>query len=186
MGNRRPLTDKLLEQATREYSPRVRGVALLFLAPVFLFLLPCLFIRLGARLDQTMDWPQVPPAPVNLIAGVVLIVPSGMLGLWANHQQFTTGRGTPVPLMATQELLVEPPYTYTRNPMALGAIGLYLGVALLFQSLGAVILVLLFAAALLAYIKRGEEKEMVARFGAEYLAYRRRTPFLIPRIRNRQ
>ena len=158
---------------------------MLFLAPVFLFLLPCLFIRLGARLDQTMDWSPLPPPPVNFIVGLLLIVPSGMLGLWANHRQFTTGRGTPVPLMATQELIVEPPYTYTRNPMALGAIGMYLGVALLLRSLGAAIVVLLFAAALLAYIKRGEEREMVARFGPEYLAYRQRTPFLLPRIRNR-
>ena len=69
--------------------------------------------------------------------------------------------------------------------MALAAVGMYLGVALLFQSIGAVILVLLFTAALLAYIKRGEEKEMAARFGPEYLAYKQRTPFLIPRIRRR-
>ena len=132
-----------------------------------------------------MSWPPVPPAPGNLIVGVLLILPSGLLGLWANHGLFTTGRGTPVPLMATQELIVEPPYTYCRNPMALGAIGMYLGAALLFQSIGAVIVVLLFAAALLTYIKRGEEKEMQARFGPEYLAYKQRTPLLIPRIRRR-
>jgi protein-S-isoprenylcysteine O-methyltransferase Ste14 len=91
-----------------------------------------------------------------------------------------------VPLMATQELVVEPPYTYCRNPMALGAIGMYPGVALLFQSFGAGTLVLLFAAVLLTYIKRGEEKEMTARFGPEYLAYKQRTRFLIPRIRDRR
>jgi len=132
-----------------------------------------------------MHWPLVPPLPGNLIIGMLLALPSGLLGLWANHRQFTTGRGTPVPLMATQELIVAPPYTYCRNPMALGAIGMYLGAALLFQSVGAVILVLLFAISLLTYIKRGEEKEMVARFGPEYLAYKQRTPFLIPRIRRR-
>ena len=185
MVRRQKVRDRLLAQSTHEYSPRTRGVALLVLAPIMLVLLPWLFIWLGAQLDQRMSWPTVPPAPGNLIVGVLLIPPSGLLGLWANHGLFTTGRGTPVPLMATQELIVAPPYTYCRNPMALGAIGMYLGLALMFQSLGAVLVVLLFTAALLAYIKRGEEQEMTARFGPEYLAYKKRTPFLIPRIRQR-
>lgn len=183
---RRPtLMDRLLEQSSHEYGPRTRVVAMLFLAPVFLVALPCIVIRLGATLDARMQWPPVLRPPSNLIFGLLLALPSGLLGLWANHSQFTIGRGTPVPLMATQELIVEPPYTYSRNPMALGAIGMYLGIALLFQSIGAVILVLLFAAVLLTYIKRGEEKEMQARFGPEYLAYKQRTPFLIPRTRIR-
>jgi protein-S-isoprenylcysteine O-methyltransferase Ste14 len=185
MVRRRTLMDRLLAQSSHEYSPRTRFVAMLCLAPIFLFALPWLVVHLGARLDQRMQWTPVPSRPVNLIVGFLMILPSGLLGLWANHRQFTTGRGTPVPLMATQELIVEPPYTFSRNPMALGAIGLYLGVALLFQSIGAVILVLLFAAALLTYIRLGEEKEMVARFGPQYLAYRQRTPFLIPHFRHR-
>jgi len=40
MARRRTLTDRLLEQSTREYSPRTRFVALLVLAPVFLVVLP--------------------------------------------------------------------------------------------------------------------------------------------------
>jgi protein-S-isoprenylcysteine O-methyltransferase Ste14 len=185
MGRPRTLRDRLLEQSTHEYSPRTRLVAMLFLAPVFLVALPCLFILLGAELDAVMHWPPVLPPPSNLVVGLLLALPSGLLGLWANHAQFTTGRGTPVPLMATQELIVAPPYAYSRNPMALAAIGMYLGVALLFQSIGAVILVLVFAIALLTYIKRVEETEMAARFGPEYLVYKQRTPFLTPRIRRR-
>jgi protein-S-isoprenylcysteine O-methyltransferase Ste14 len=186
MARRRRLTDTLLEQAGHEYSSRTRFIALLFLAPVFLFVLPWLVIQLGEGVDQWMQWPPVAPPPLNVIAGFLLILPSGLLGLWANHSQFTIGRGTPVPLMATQVLIVQPPYTYSRNPMALGAIGMYLGVALLFHSLGSVIVVAIFAAVLLTYIKRAEEQEMAARFGQEYLAYKQRTPFLIPRIWNRK
>lgn len=62
---------------------------------------------------------------------------------------------------------------------------MYLGVALLFRSMGTVILVLLFASALLIYILQVEEKEMQSRFGQEYLAYKHHTPFLIPRFRSR-
>ena len=179
------MKEKLLENARHEYSPKQRFVALLLLAPIFLFILPYFFIRLGARLDQWLQWPQILSLPFSLILGGLLILPSWLFAMWSNHSQFTIGRGTPVPLMATQQLIIQPPYTFCRNPMTLGAIGMYLGVAILFRSIGAVILVLLFTGCLLTYIKLFEEKEMQDRFGLEYLAYKQRTPFLIPRFWNR-
>jgi protein-S-isoprenylcysteine O-methyltransferase Ste14 len=106
-----------------------------------------------------------------------------LFGLWSNYVQFTIGRGTPVPIMATQKLIVQPPYSYCRNPMALGAIVLYLGIAIWLGSLSALGMVLLPAICLLIYIKLIEEKEMELRFGADYIEYRRQTPFLIPRFR---
>jgi protein-S-isoprenylcysteine O-methyltransferase Ste14 len=120
--------------------------------------------------------------PFNLIFGVVFILLGWLFAIWSIYAQFTVGRGTPVPLMATQKLVIQPPYSYCRNPMALGAIVLYLGVAIRIGSLGALILVLLGAIALLTYIKRIEEKEMEIRFGQDYLDYKDRTPFLIPRF----
>lgn len=180
MGNESP------HQAGREFSPRQRYVALVFLAPVFLYVVPWIFVRLGARLDQWLQLPPVLSPPANVFVGGLLIVPSLTFAWWSVYRQVTVGRGTPVPLMATQRLVVEPPYTYCRNPMALGAIGMYVGVAILFHSLGAVVLVLVAAGALLAYIKRSEEKETETRFGQEYVAYRRRTPFLIPHFKRRR
>jgi protein-S-isoprenylcysteine O-methyltransferase Ste14 len=179
------MKDRFLEQARREYSPRQRGLALVILAPVFLLVLPGTFVVLGARLDEWLHWPSILPPPSNVVVGCLLILPSWSLAFWSVDRQFTIGRGTPVPLMATQQLVVVPPYTYCRNPMALGAIGLYLGVALLFGSLGALALVLVAACGLLVYIRRVEEDEMVLRFGREYQAYRERTPFLLPRLRRR-
>jgi protein-S-isoprenylcysteine O-methyltransferase Ste14 len=176
------MKDKLLEQARQEYSPKQRFIALIFMAPIFLFILPYLFIRLGARLDQWLQWSPILPQPFNLILGWLLILSSWLFAMWSIYSQFTIGRGTPVPLMATQKLIIQPPYTYCRNPMALGAIGMYLGVAILFQSIGAVILVLLCASGLLFYIKLIEEKEMQSRFGQEYLDYKQQTSFLIPRF----
>ena len=176
------MKEKLLEQAKREYSSKQRIVALLFLAPIFLFLLPYFFIWLGAGLDRWLGLPPIFPWPLNWILGVLLILPSGFLAMWSIYSQFTIGRGTPVPLMATQKLIIQPPFSYCRNPMALGTFGMYLGVAALFHSLGAGLLVLLFASGLLIYIKLGEEKEMENRFGQEYLDYKHQTPFLLPRF----
>lgn len=175
----------LIARAGREFSPGQRYAALALLAPVFLLLVPGLVVVLGARIDEWLQWPAVFPPPSNLVVGGLLVVPSWLFALWSIDRQFTLGRGTPVPLMATQRLVVEPPYTYCRNPMALGAIGLYLGTAIAFRSLGGVVVVLLLAAVLLTYIKLAEEQEMETRFGQEYVAYKRRTPFLLPRIRRR-
>jgi protein-S-isoprenylcysteine O-methyltransferase Ste14 len=179
------MKDKFLKQTKHEYSPKQRIIALLLLAPIFLLVLPFLFIRLGARIDQWLQWPPMPTPPFNLILGFLLLFPGLLFGLWSNNSQFNIGRGTPVPLMATQKLIIQPPYSYCRNPMALGAIGMYLGIAILFRSLGAVILVLFLASLLLIYIKRVEEKEMQIRFGEEYLDYKKETPFLIPCFRKR-
>ena len=166
-----------------EHGERSRSVVLILLAPVFLVAVPSLFIGLGTWLDQQMGLPPVPPSPANLIVGIPLILAGGALALWSNHRVFTIGRGTPLPVMPTQALIVEPPYTFTRNPMALGAISLYLGVALLARSLGAILMVLLCAAALLTYIRFIEERVLAEAFGPQYLDYRRRTPFLFPRVR---
>lgn len=179
------MQDKPPEQTRREYSPKQRFIALLFLAPVFLFILPYLFVHLGTRIDLWLHVSPILPIPINLILGWLLILPSWLFAMWSIYSQFTLGRGTPVPLMATQVLIIQPPYTYCRNPMALGTIAMYIGVAVLFRSLGAVILVLLFACGLIIYIMRVEEKEMQGRFGQEYLAYKQRTPFMIPRFWNR-
>jgi len=48
-------------------------------------------------------------------------------------------------------------------------------------SLFSIGLTVLFAALIIAYIKFIEEKELEARFSQEYIRYKKRTPFLIPK-----
>jgi protein-S-isoprenylcysteine O-methyltransferase Ste14 len=177
------MRDRLLKQANREYDPRQRLAVLAAAGVLFLVILPLALLRLGGRLDRLLDWPAFLYPPANAIVGGLMILAGWLLAIWTIYVQFTLGRGTPVPVMATQKLLICPPYSFCRNPMALGAIVLYLGVSVVAGSLGAALLVLLGAAVLLIYIKVVEEQEMVARFGEEYLAYRRRVPFLVPRLR---
>jgi len=174
------MKDKFLKQTQREYSPNQRLVALAVEGVFFLVVLPFALIALGSSLDRWLQWVPILYEPINLVLGGLLIVAGWLFGIWSIYVQFTLGRGTPVPLMATQKLIVQPPYSYCRNPMALGAIITYLGVAIVFRSIGAVALVLLGAALLLTYIKCVEEKEMEIRFGQEYIEYKQRTPFLIP------
>ncbi|MCX6030045.1 MAG: isoprenylcysteine carboxylmethyltransferase family protein [Chloroflexi bacterium] len=177
------MRNRFLTQAKREYSPRQRLAALLVEAIFFMVIFPFALLLLGGLLDRWLGWSKLMQEPINALIGWLLIVGGWLFSMWSIYVQFTLGRGTPVPLMATQKLIIRPPYAYCRNPMSLGAIVLYLGVSAAASSPGAAVLVVLGAVALLTYIKLAEEKEMIARFGEEYLAYRRRVPFLIPRLR---
>lgn len=182
----RNIRDRLLEQARREYSPKQRTVVLVVAVAIFLLILPGSLILLGRAVDRWLGLPKLALALLNPIFGGLVTLSGWLFGLWSVYVQFTIGRGTPVPLMATQKLIVQPPYSYCRNPMALGAIVMYLGVAIWIGSPGAAFLVLIGAAVLLTYIKIIEEKEMEIRFGREYLEYKSRTPFLFPRFRGKR
>jgi hypothetical protein len=56
------------------------------------------------------------------------------LGLWTVRAQLDRGHGTPLPVMPTRQLLTDGPYRHSRNPMTLGAIVAYLGVAVAARS----------------------------------------------------
>jgi protein-S-isoprenylcysteine O-methyltransferase Ste14 len=92
------------------------------------------------------------------------------------------GRGTPLPVMPTQELLTGGPFRYCRNPMTLGTVLAYLGLGIMAGTVAGVAIVLLLGASLLFYLKRFEEDELEERFGEAYLAYKREVPFIIPRL----
>jgi len=176
---------KFLKQTGHEYSPTKRLLALMLEGLFFLGILPGALVFCSARLDHWFELPRLTPGLLNAIPGCGLIITGLGLAWWAVYVQFTVGRGTPVPVMATQQLITCRPYSYCRNPMALGAILVYAGVAALIGSISAGFLVLAGAIVLLVCIKLLEEREMELRFGSAYLEYRKRTPFIIPRLRHR-
>jgi protein-S-isoprenylcysteine O-methyltransferase Ste14 len=104
-----------------------------------------------------------------------------VFALWSIQSQFKIGKGTPVPIMPTQKLVIMGPFLYSRNPMTFGTILLYLGVVVLIGSLSSLALVAIMSLALFLYIKLIEEKELEARFGKDYLKYKKNTPFILPR-----
>ncbi len=167
--------------ARGEHSESTRIATVLLLGPVFLGLLPFLVAGIGPRVDRRLGLPSPGIGGVSRILGGLVTVLGFSLGFWSVNTQLTRGRGTPLPVMPTQELLTEGPFRYCRNPMTLGAILAYLGMAVAARTVAGTVLVLSLAATLLVYLKRLEEGELAERFGEAYLAYRRETPFIIPR-----
>jgi protein-S-isoprenylcysteine O-methyltransferase Ste14 len=166
--------------AQREHSGARRIATTLLAAPVFLGLLPFLVAGVGPRLDRRLGLPSLRSGQVNRVIGGLLTVLGFSLGFWSVVTQLTRGRGTPLPVMPTQELLTKGPFRYCRNPMTLGTILAYLGIAVTVGTIAGTVLVLGLAGSLLVYLKRLEEGELAERFGEAYSAYRRDVPFIIP------
>jgi protein-S-isoprenylcysteine O-methyltransferase Ste14 len=177
------MKEKFLRQARHEYRPGNRILALMIEGLFFLGILPGVLVHFSPLLDLQFKLPTLAFGGINTILGCGLIAAGILFAWWTIYVQFTIGRGTPVPIMATQQLITRKPYSYCRNPMALGAIVALLGVAILIGSISALGLVLIFTVLLLVYIKFLEEKEMELRFGEAYQEYRKQTSFIIPRFR---
>ena len=106
--------------------------------------------------------------------------------IWSNIDLFRKGKGGPTDVFnvrispRTKVLVVTGPYRFTRNPMVFGAHSMYFAIAILLNSIAALIFCLLFLFAIVFYLKRTEEKRLLKDFGEEYLAYKKRVPMLIP------
>lgn len=133
-------------------------------------------LLLGLWVSFDLGWWNLIIAGLMSLTGIVLMV-------WSISIQYTLGKGTPFPKVSTQQLITTGPYAYTRNPITLGALLLYLGVAIGLGSIPVILLILIIFTALLTFIYKHETRELTERFGEEYLAYRKRTAFLIPRMR---
>ena len=175
------LADKLAETSSRPPSTRRRILAKVL--PVFvysLFFPALLFIIPKLYLDRWLQLPTFLTPVVKGLLGGSLVTLGLIFIVWSIREQRELGKGTPMPLMATQKLVVQKPYLYCRNPMFFGIINLFFGISVLLDSISSLVMVLIFSVIVLLYTKLIEEKELEKRFGDEYLAYMKRTPFIIP------
>lgn len=172
--------------AQKEHPQRRRVAALILIAPLFLIALPILVIAGGRRADRRLGLPRLNFGAANYVAGGLLSAAGMALAQWSIYDQLTRGRGTPLPLLPTQELLVRGPFRYCRNPMTLGTIMAYLGIAIAAGTISGAGLVAFLSGLLILYLKRVEERELAERFGEPYLRYKQDVPFIIPRLTNKQ
>lgn len=168
--------------AQTERSEGARIAALIPAGLVLLGLIPFAIVVVCPKVDRQLHLDVFGVGPASLVVGGILVAAGMALGLWSNYVQFTQGRGTPLPMMPTQELLTSGPYRYCRNPMTLGTILAYLGVSIAAATPTGAAFVLASGALLVLYLKRVEEKELAERFGEGYMTYVREVPFIIPRI----
>jgi protein-S-isoprenylcysteine O-methyltransferase Ste14 len=168
--------------AEREFGVGERVIATLLAGVVFVLLIPFLILNGSAAIDRWLHIARFDFGLINLVVGGALVLIGWLFAMWSIVDQLTRGRGTPLPVMATQILLIAGPFAYCRNPMSFGTIVLYSGLAIWVGSWSAIGLVTIIAVVLITYLKLVEENELEARFGQSYIEYMRTTPFIIPSL----
>lgn len=157
---------------------RLAVIALFFVGLAGLAGLAVVIDRLWRSLGACCTFDLGGLAPV--VGGGLALAGLGLV-IWSVWVQYTQGHGTPAPLVATRQLVTTGPYVWCRNPMTLGALIFYLGLGFSLGSGFVLALTGLVFTGLLRYIAVHETRELTQRFGEDYRAYCRRTPFLIPR-----
>jgi len=177
------LVEKFIGWSREKRSKEQRLWAIFFGAIIFVLFLPLILILGGYALDFWLGFSKAFPEPANLIIGLSLIIIGWPIALWSIYVQYRIGKGTPIPIVPTQKLIIFGPYKYCRNPMALGTIIFYTGIAILLNTISMLLILnpIVFIP-ILVFVKLVEEKELERRFGQEYLEYKKKTPFLIPKI----
>jgi protein-S-isoprenylcysteine O-methyltransferase Ste14 len=113
--------------------------------------------------------------------GAVLVVAGAAVLLHAFARFVVEGIGTPAPVAPTESLVIGGLYGWVRNPMYLAVGAIIVGQALIFGSWPLVLYALVFAAAVVTFVRLYEEPTMERRFGEQYAAYRRSVPGWWPR-----
>lgn len=147
----------------------------------FLWILPAAVQRVGTMVGE-------PSFALPWLAwfGPLLFALASALGLVSAFWMSTRGHGTPLPMASAREFVADGPYRWLRNPMALAGIAQGFAVGLWRDSP----LVVLYATAggLLWHLaaRPPEERDLLARFGERYAAYRREVPLWLPRFGSRR
>jgi len=124
------------------------------------------------------DW--LLPIPTEI--GLLLVIVTGAATLMTVINLAVKGLGAPFAVALSRKVAVDWLYAWTRNPMVLAVMAFGLSLGVWFQSILFVLWVfILFAPALLFFVKFYEERELEIRFGTSYLEYKSRTPMLFPR-----
>lgn len=145
-------------------------------ALVILFGVP--IIRATTTHQDWSGW--VLPVPTEI--GSLLVIVTGGVALLTVINLALKGLGAPFAIALSRKLAADWLYAWTRNPMVLATLALGLSLGVWFQSTLFVLWVLIvFAPALLFFVKVYEERELELRFGATYLEYKSKTPMLLPR-----
>ena len=138
-------------------------------------------VPIARAVTTHQDWPGwVLPIPPGI--GLALVIITGAAFLLVVGNLALKGFGAPFFIALSRKLAIDWLYAWTRNPMVLAGLAFIFSLGIWFQSVLFVLWVLiLFAPALLFFVRVYEERELEFRFGTSYLEYRSRTPMLFPR-----
>jgi protein-S-isoprenylcysteine O-methyltransferase Ste14 len=119
------------------------------------------------RFFPVLVFPKIP----SRIAAVLCSALGVTMAVWSVGL-FHRERTSFVPIKPTTTLVIYGPYHFTRNPMYLGLVCLYVGLALWFGIFWALILLPAVMALIQQYVIIREEQYLERKFGDQYLRYK--------------
>jgi protein-S-isoprenylcysteine O-methyltransferase Ste14 len=125
---------------------------------------------LGLLLERVLPI-LVLPKIASRVAAVLCVALWAILSVWSIGL-FHRARTSFLPIKPTTALVIYGPYQFTRNPMYLGFICLYLGLAVWLGVFWALILLPAVIAVIQCYVIVREEQYLERKFGEEYLRYK--------------
>jgi protein-S-isoprenylcysteine O-methyltransferase Ste14 len=124
----------------------------------------------GILLEKILPGISIPRTPSLLIA-VILLVPGFALLLWSLFL-FIRARTSPLPMKPTTSLVISGPYRWTRNPMYVSMLLIYIGVALWFDLFWPIVLTPAVMLLVERLVIQKEERYLEVKFGEEYRHYK--------------
>ena len=136
---------------------------------------PLVFLAVLA-VGLVLDWllpltiPGTGGVPLRLTSAVVLLAGLGVTA-WAGVSMHRA-RTTVSPWAAVSALVTAGPFRFTRNPIYLGDLLVYVGIALWVRTWWPLLVLPLVFVAMQKLVIGPEERYLASRFSAEYTAYR--------------
>jgi protein-S-isoprenylcysteine O-methyltransferase Ste14 len=119
---------------------------------------------------------------LQTLAGGALLLVGVSIYLWCAWDFAVKGLGTPAPIDAPKNLVVQGLYRFTRNPMYVGVAAMILGQAIFWSSLAITIYLCVVVAFFNLFVLFYEEPTLRHQFGAQYEEYCRAVPRWILRL----
>jgi protein-S-isoprenylcysteine O-methyltransferase Ste14 len=113
------------------------------------------------------------PVGIGRVLGALFGLSCLKLTTWSIGRFWASGTSI-VPIRPTTALVIEGPYRLTRNPMYLGLLLLYVGVACWFGLLWPLLLAPVLMGVMSEAVIRREERYLTSKFGDEYRRYQTR------------
>jgi protein-S-isoprenylcysteine O-methyltransferase Ste14 len=143
-----------------------------------------MMIALGVSIFPAIGLVQQRPGtlPVPQPVGQVLVWLTGIATFFTVLNLALRGLGAPFAAKLSSRLATDWMYAWTRNPMLLCTLALFVSVGVRYRSLWFVSwIVLIISPGWIFFVRVYEERELEIRFGPSYLDYKARTPLLLPR-----
>jgi protein-S-isoprenylcysteine O-methyltransferase Ste14 len=127
------------------------------------------FFLIGMGLQRYVPVARMPVA-IGRVLGAVLVLSCLVLTTWSFRRFWASGTSI-VPIRPTTALVTEGPYRLTRNPMYLGLLLLYIGVACWFGLVWPLLLAPVVVWVMGVSVIGREERYLTRKFGEEYRRY---------------